>query len=233
MIDQVQRVFAHLTDNRKRSPKKKLSDPNPTVVTPASSLPASWLTPIELSEIEAFRTYLQDYAHPINEARQFASQSSYYKPWRDSIESAVTGPFLVADGLLEEKIDMARAFNNWLRWAECALSDTEEPPLSQESEIEFMKYSTALRYSINGFKVMFGTSRQEFLGWGPSLTHKNDILCIIVGAHTPSLIRLVERHGLNETSTAQRYQLVGECYVQGLMNREGLTIGKRQRCVLI
>ena len=122
MIDHVQRIFAHPTDNRKRSPKRKVSDPDPTIVTPASSLPASWLTPIELSEIEAFPTHPQDYVHPVSEARQFASQSSYYKPWRDSIESAVMGPFLVADCILEEDIDMARAFtrasNKLLRWAE-------------------------------------------------------------------------------------------------------------------
>ncbi len=233
MIDQVQRIFARPADNRKRSPERKVSDPDPTIVTPASSLPASWLTPIELSEIEAFPTHPQDYAHPVNEARQFASQSSYYKPWRDSIESAVMGPFLVADGLQEENINMARAFNNWLRWAECALSDTKEPPSSQESEIEFMKYADAFMYAMGSLKVMFGTSTHGFLGLGPSLTRKNDVLCIIVGALTPFLLRPVDKHGLDETSTTQRYQLVGQCYVQGLMNGEGLTMGERQRCVLI
>ena len=80
---------------------------------------------------------------------------------------------------------------------------------------------------------MFGTSTQGFLGWGPSLTHKNDVLCIIIGALTPFLLRPVDKHGLDENSTTQKYQLVGECYVQGLMNGEGLTMGERQRCVLI
>ena len=228
MIDQVQRIFAHPTDKRKRSPKKTVSDPNAAIVTPASSLPASWLTPIELSEIEAFPSHLQDYAHPVNEARQFASQSSCYKPWRDSIEGQVMGPFLVADKLPEENEDMARIFNVWLRWA-----NTKEPASSQESKIELMEYSRAFMRAFSGFKVMFGTSTQGFLGLGPSLTHKNDVLCIIVGALTPFLLRPVNKHGLDETPTTQKYQLVGECYVQGLMNGEGLTMGERQRCVLI
>ena len=233
MIDQVQRIFAHPTDERKRSLKKTASNPNTAIVTPASSLPPSWLTPIELSEIEAFPTYPQDYAHPINEARQYASKSSYYKPWRDSIESAVMGPFLVADGLPEANIDMARAFNVWLRWAESVLRDTERPPLSQELRIEFEKYCNAFTDAMSGFKVIFGTLTQGFLGLGPSLTHKNDVLCIIVGAPTPFLLRPVDKHGLDETSITQKYRLVGECYVQGLMNGEGLTMGERQRCVLI
>ena len=226
MIDHVQRIFAHPTDYRKRSTNRKVYDPDRTIVTPASGLPPSWLTPIELSEIEAFPADEQGYVHPISEARQFASQSSYYKAWRDSIESAVMGPFLVGDGLQEENIDMARAFNTWLRWAAEELRYTPR-------DIGLEKFNNAFVTIVGGFKVIFGTSTQGFLGWGPSSTHKNDVLCIIIGALTPFLIRPVNKHGLDETSTTQKYQLVGECYVQGLMNGEGLTMGERQRCVLI
>ena len=87
--------------------------------------------------------------------------------------------------------------------------------------------------AISGFKVMFGTSTRKLLGWGPSLTHKNDLLCIVIGAMTPFLLRPVENDRLDKAVTNQRYRLVGECYVQGLMKGEELNMGRRQDCVLV
>lgn len=239
LIDHVQRIFAHSTDERKRSKKKKDKKFNTesTTVEPSSSLPASWLTPVELSEIEAFPTHPRDYARPVNEARQFALQSSHYEPWRDSLDGAVMGPFLVADKIQEGDIDMARAFNSWRRWAESGTSTsraTKELFPTSKSEDEFLQFEQNMQGAISGFKVMFGTSTRKLLGWGPSLTHKNDILCIIIGAMTPFLLRPVEENRLDKFSTTQRYRLVGECYVQGLMEGEGLKkMGRRQRCVLV
>ena len=114
VIDHVQRIFAHSRDERKRSAKRKdkMLITEPTTVGLSSSLPASWLTSTELSEIEEFPTHPMDYAHPVKEARQFALQSSHYEPWRDSLDGAVMGPFLVADNIPEGDIDMARAFNS-------------------------------------------------------------------------------------------------------------------------
>ena len=96
-----------------------------------------------------------------------------------------------------------------------------------------MQFVQDMLGALSGFKVMFGTSTRKLLGWGPSLTHKNDILCIIIGAMTSFLLRPVKNDRLDKSSRTQRYRLVGECYVQGLMNGEGLVMGRRQRCVLV
>ena len=238
VIDHVQRIFAHSTDERKRSKKKKDKKLNTesTTVEPSSSLPASWLTDVELPEIEEFPTHPRDYARPVNEARQFALQSSHYESWLDSFDGAVMGPYLVADQIQEGEIDMAHAFNSWRRWAESSTSTSraiKELFPTSRSENEFLQFEERMQGAISGFKVMFGTSTRELLGWGPSLTHKNDVLCIIIGAMTPFLLRPVENDWLDEYSTIQRYRLVGECYVQGIMKGEGLKLGRRQSCVLV
>ena len=236
MIDQVQRIFAHPTDEG-----KKASDTESTTVAPASSLPASWLTPIELAQIEAFPTRLIDWANPVNEARKFASQSSYYEPWRDSIDGVIIGPFLVTGKIRDGAINTARACKSLFPSADCQTSASgwiEEPSSSFETTSESLFFGEVMMAAKSGFKSMFGTTEQGFLGWGPSLTHKHDILCIIIGALTPFLLRPVDNDGLDDISaaqkySAQKYQLVGECYIQGLMNGEGLTMGSRQKCALV
>lgn len=45
-----------------------------------------------------------------------------------------------------------------------------------------------------------------------------DEVCVILGAHVPFLVRRVPQNeiGIN------RYHLLGECYLQGIMNGEGM-----------
>lgn len=45
-----------------------------------------------------------------------------------------------------------------------------------------------------------------------------DEVCVILGAHVPFLVRQVSH---DEVGT-NRYQLLGECYLQGIMNGEVL-----------
>lgn len=58
------------------------------------------------------------------------------------------------------------------------------------------------------------------------------MICIIIGAKTPFAIRPIKEKQSGDPKS-DRWQLVGECYVQGLMHGEGLEVGKRQDCVLV
>ena len=91
---------------------------------------------------------------------------------------------------------------------------------------------------------MFSTEERGFLGWGPpglrlapsgseTLLTEGDVLCIVVRALTPFLLRPLEGSGADAGFEGQRLRVVGECYVQGLMEGEGLSLGKRERCVLV
>ena len=67
-----------------------------------------------------------------------------------------------------------------------------------------------------------------FLDLGPAATQSGDRICIILGAHPPFLLRKkVAVEGQVGT-----YQLVGECYIQGLMNGEGLNMAEEQDIIL-
>lgn len=66
-----------------------------------------------------------------------------------------------------------------------------------------------------------------YAGLAPPHAREGDKVCIILGASTPFLIRETP-----ENSETQ-YQLVGECYVHGLMKGEGLQMGQEEDIVLI
>jgi hypothetical protein len=72
-------------------------------------------------------------------------------------------------------------------------------------------------------------THRGYLGLGRPGILADDIICIIYGAATPFIIR---RDLLNDDGDPQ-YLLVGECYIHGLMNGEGLMMGQAKDIVLI
>ncbi|KAK4224325.1 hypothetical protein QBC38DRAFT_371275, partial [Podospora fimiseda] len=65
---------------------------------------------------------------------------------------------------------------------------------------------------------------KRFLVLGPRITQPGDLVCIIAGSPTPHVLRSV-RLGNGEVVGEQqeeRYQLVGDAYVYGMMRGEAL-----------
>jgi len=60
----------------------------------------------------------------------------------------------------------------------------------------------------------FFTTQNGYFGLAPEDACANDIVCIIGGAQTPYILR--EHNGC--------YQVIGECYVHGLMDGEALEL---------
>lgn len=58
-------------------------------------------------------------------------------------------------------------------------------------------------------RKVFRTQKGCF-GLGPRLMEPGDFICVLFGFHTPYVLRKVGKH----------YLLIGECYVQGIMNGE-------------
>ena len=58
----------------------------------------------------------------------------------------------------------------------------------------------------------FFTTKDHYLGVGPDITWPDDKICIIPGCCAPFVIRPRGAH----------YELIGECYVAGLMDGEVL-----------
>ena len=77
-------------------------------------------------------------------------------------------------------------------------------------------------------RELFST-KSGLIGIGPPYIKPGDLLCIIIGAQTPFLVR--KRSTIPEKASPV-YELVGDCYVHGLMNGEGLSMGKAEDIVL-
>ena len=58
----------------------------------------------------------------------------------------------------------------------------------------------------------FGTTFKRYMGLLPRGADVGDQICVFIGGHIPFVVRPQERNGL--------YQLIGECYVHGIMNNQ-------------
>ena len=84
-------------------------------------------------------------------------------------------------------------------------------------------YVTAFgRIEFGDIFISFGTAN-SYLGLGPPKVEKDDLVCVFVGFGTPFIVRKRAEVG---------YLLVGECYVHGLMNGEGLNMGEEEEIEL-
>jgi hypothetical protein len=60
-------------------------------------------------------------------------------------------------------------------------------------------------------------SDRGYIGLGPIVARKSDMICILYGCSVPVIIRKVGDH----------YLFIGECYVQGLMDGQALELLKQ------
>ena len=64
----------------------------------------------------------------------------------------------------------------------------------------------------------FAISTLGYMGLVPREARAGDLICIIFGATTPNILRPLESGG------NMRYELVGHCYMHGLMDGEGMAM---------
>jgi hypothetical protein len=78
-----------------------------------------------------------------------------------------------------------------------------------------MSYLAALQDTLRGWK--FAVTRRGYVGTVPPLTQTGDVVAIMKGGCVPFVLQ-------RSASRPGEYRLVGECYVHGLMNGEGLSL---------
>ena len=64
---------------------------------------------------------------------------------------------------------------------------------------------------------MFARTEKGYYVLGPKVTQPGDIVCVLFGGKLPFCLRPL----------GDRYLLVGECYVHGLMNGEAMEMMER------
>lgn len=84
-------------------------------------------------------------------------------------------------------------------------------PSRQDRTLELSTWMTAMAQCAEGRRLCI--TNRGYMGMVPPRCEPTDVVCIILGAETPYIIR---RSGDNDTS----YELVGECYMHGMMDGE-------------
>lgn len=78
-----------------------------------------------------------------------------------------------------------------------------------------------------GLNRRFCRTRDGRIGWVPAETRKGDAICVLLGAQVPFAIRRVQ---IGDDS---RYLLLGESYMSGLMEGEGLEMGQVDKMIFV
>ncbi|CZT05126.1 uncharacterized protein RCO7_05324 [Rhynchosporium graminicola] len=122
-----------------------------------------------------------------------------------------------------------RKANKDLQLGDCRLDDffSDEIPLNA-SEYDFTEVYACFDRTCQ--KRRFTLTKNGYMGWVPDNIHgsardqtrKGDLIAILLGCSTPIVIR----------PSGQHFQVIGEAYIQGLMDSEGmefLTDGKLEK----
>ena len=159
-------------------------------------------------------------------ASNFARESPAYSFYDESnLVRYVIGPFLIANNSWEPS-RRERSLQSWFK-----LHGERSETLSLDEKRAAMEFNQSMRAPLGGHRVIFGTT-EGLLGWGPPGLHVGDLICAVIGISTLFAIRPF-RDSVIDASDPDPYHLVGECYVQGLMNGEGLRKEPREWCTLV
>ena len=113
------------------------------------------------------------------------------------------------------------AFTHWLHGSK------QTPPPSN--------YDFQLNLNFTAWRRRFIITNLGFFGLVPMETRTNDLVCILSGGQTPFILRKVEEVSENLKKESWNlggyggiYQLIGECYVSGIMDGEAYAWFKRE-----
>lgn len=174
------------------------------------------------AEVKDYRKSLLDW---IDELKSLLHSSHYYHNpdknvlWRTLIGNVKGMGYPASD-------EYGDFFDAWQSINKDIAKHGNASQCTREAAEQAQEFNSSL--NAMGKRVALGT-RNGLLGLGPRATQSGDLVCILLGAHTPFLIR--ENPAVEGQEHA--YQLVGECYMHGLMNGEGLGMGMEQDLVLM
>ncbi|KAI4199774.1 MAG: hypothetical protein LQ350_004401 [Teloschistes chrysophthalmus] len=82
-------------------------------------------------------------------------------------------------------------------------------------------------------RPVFDTEQRRLFGHGPKGLMVGDTVCIVKGAVTPFLFRQIQGGRGTDSDEEEKWNLVGPCFVHGLMYGEGLNMGNWQEIVVV
>lgn len=107
-----------------------------------------------------------------------------------------------------------------------SLAPAEEGRGSKGAAAAFQAARAAMWAALANRRV--GVTEGGHLGAFPSSAKRGDVVCVLRGCHVPFVLRPVE-----EGEGRGRFEVLGECYVHGIMNGEAVRGGEDEKMVLL
>lgn len=114
-----------------------------------------------------------------------------------------------------------------MRDAFLGLQGTSRAPESSQALPLPSVFPYVAAMSVLSKRRIFATDR-GFLGLGPQHLQPNDLVCVLLGAEVPFIFRELRQHTVTSSpwcfwrNSSSCYELVGECYIHGIMDGEFL-----------
>jgi hypothetical protein len=110
-------------------------------------------------------------------------------------------------------------YNRWVSYVERS-SDHEEFASPDEETAELLPFVSSLRQATIGRKLCALDNGE--LALSPNATEAGDFVCVLMGGRVPFILRPIGRLGNSRSPSSLQLQLIGPCYVQGIMVEEEL-----------
>lgn len=108
-----------------------------------------------------------------------------------------------------------------------------EPPKHDDGTLNYVEVDFAI-CSATMHRRIFVT-RQGYLGLGPPEIQNGDLVYIFAGGHVPFIVRRVQDRMILGGEAGKSFELVGDCYVHGIMDGESMSqeLGQKEAIWLV
>ena len=186
-------------------------DLDPDISAPKNQIMASWMQWGLYELDEQGHKYPRTVEFVLGDGRMYYGKE--YSLWEAYMRTWTAGKGLSeVDGFDPERDPLAY----WERLC-------QEEPCSEDVTVRAERYRSSVAAVANQRK--FFLTKKGFFGLGPGAMRKGDWVAVLLGADVPFILREIdaELRPPNEPFAPDvRFQLVGECYVEGLMTGGGV-----------
>jgi hypothetical protein len=176
------------------------------------------------------------------------NQSQYYEFWVDMLDASLQdhgagGTKAIDDTLQKHSAFLRETFSNFNPGMDRAWNSY--PPAGKSRGV----ISEMARQDVNHYLMLLGQSFAQvlsaipgrrfcvtdegYVGLAPPGAQVGDLVCIVLGAQVPFLLREFHEHDKEYTSSISLHRLVGECYIQGMMRGERMNEERKKIFTLI
>ena len=96
--------------------------------------------------------------------------------------------------------------------------------LSSNEELNFVAIDFAVT-SATMHRRLFSTET-GYIGLGPRNMEQGDLVYVFAGGHTPFVVHDARSVESDRTNVRQCYNLIGDCYLHGIMDGEAMRDGR-------